>query len=76
MSKVTFVDEEMWQLNRERRVKEMRRRKLTVLKQKLMGLALVAIGILSPILLDGDITATVFLFPIGLYLVGYNSVIR
>ena len=76
MSKVTYIDAENFQLNRERMAKEMRRRKLIVLKQKLMGLTLVAIGIVAPLLLDGDATASVFLIPAGLYMVGTQTVIR
>lgn len=65
------------QLDRERRLKSMRARKLAVLKQKAMGLILVAIGVVAPILLDGDATASVeFLLPIGLYLVLLNTEIR
>lgn len=76
MSKVTFMDEENWELNRRRRIHEMRRKKLTIFKQKLMGLVLALIGIACPVLLDGDITASVFLFPVGLYLVLMNTEIR
>lgn len=76
MSKVTYIDAENFQLNRERMKKEMRRRKLIVLKQKLMGLTLVAIGIVTPLLLDGDATASVFLIPAGLYMVGTQTVIK
>lgn len=38
------------------------------LKQKLMGLALIIISILAPIILDGDATISVLLFPLGLYM--------
>ena len=76
MSKVTFIDEEEFQINRERKLHKMRVRKLTIIKQKLIGIALVTIGIVTPLLLDGDATASVFLIPTGLYLVGCNSVIR
>lgn len=64
------------QLDRERRLKSMRARKLAVLKQKAMGLILVAISVVAPILLDGDATASVILLPIGLYLVLSNTEIR
>ena len=74
--KATFIDETEFQLNRERRLHKMRMRKLTIIKQKLMGLTLVTIGIVTPLLLDGDATASGFLLPTGLYLVGCNSVIR
>lgn len=64
------------QLDRERRLKSMRARKLAVLKQKVMGLILIAICVVAPVLLDGDATASVLLLPIGLYLVGCNTEIR
>lgn len=38
-------------------------------KQKFMGGILIALGILSAIMSDGDITAALLLVPIGLYLV-------
>ena len=37
------------------------------LKQKLLGLAAVGIGIACPLLLDGDATASLIMLPIGLY---------
>lgn len=64
------------QLDRERRLKDMRTRRLNILKQKAMGLILVAIGVVAPVLLDGDATASVLLLPIGLYLVLSNTEIR
>lgn len=64
------------QLDRERRLKSMRARRLNILKQKVMGLILVTISIVAPILLDGDATASVLLLPIGLYLVLSNTEIR
>lgn len=37
-------------------------------KQKILGGLLIALGILSAILLAGDITAALFLVPLGLYI--------
>ena len=37
------------------------------LKQKLCGLILAAIGIIVPIVCDGDVTASLLLVPMGLY---------
>lgn len=76
MSRITLIDEQNYQLNRERRAREMRTRKLNILKQKAMGLILIAIGVVAPVLLDGDATASVILLPIGLYLVLSNTEIR
>lgn len=64
------------QLDRERRLKSMRVKRLNILKQKTMGLILMAISVVAPILLDGDATASVLLLPIGLYLVLSNTEIR
>jgi hypothetical protein len=36
-------------------------------RQKIVGWALVALGVLSAILLDGDCTAALLIVPIGLY---------
>ena len=39
------------------------------IKQKLSGLTLSAIGILIPFIMDGDATASLFILPLGLFLV-------
>ena len=38
------------------------------IKQKLSGLTMTAVGIITPILLDGDATASILILPLGLYL--------
>lgn len=38
------------------------------IKQKLSGLVMAAIGIITPILLDGDATFSLFALPLGIYL--------
>lgn len=38
------------------------------LKQKIMGAGLIIISILAPIILNGDATISVLLFPLGLYM--------
>ena len=38
------------------------------IKQKLSGLTMVAIGIITPILLDGDATFSLFALPLGIWL--------
>ena len=37
-------------------------------KQKLLGVLAIGISIASPILLDGDATASIIMLPLGLYL--------
>ena len=39
------------------------------LKQKLYGPILVIIGVITPIILDGDATVSLLLIPLGLYLI-------
>ena len=38
------------------------------IKQKLSGLTLTAVGIITPILLDGDATFSLIALPLGIYL--------
>ena len=38
------------------------------IKQKLSGLTMAAVGIFTPILLDGDATFTLFALPLGIWL--------
>ena len=38
------------------------------IKQKLSGLTMAAIGIITPILLDGDCTFSLFALPVGIWL--------
>ena len=46
-----------------------KRKIMYFLKQKLCGLVLVASGVVIPLILDGDATASVILIPFGLFLV-------
>ena len=39
------------------------------LKQKLCGLILVIIGVITPIICDGEATVSVLVVPLGLYLI-------
>ena len=38
------------------------------IKQKLSGLTMAAVGIIAPILLDGDVTFSLFALPVGIWL--------
>ena len=38
------------------------------IKQKLSGLTMAAVGIITPILLDGDVTFSLFALPVGIWL--------
>lgn len=46
-----------------------RRRSYARLKQRLSGMALVAIGCIFPFVADGDATASLLFIPIGIYLI-------
>ena len=45
------------------------RDKIYYLKQKLYGLIFVIIGVITPIICDGDATVSLLLIPLGLYLI-------
>ena len=53
-------------INAKRQVK--RESLLYKAKQKLLGLLAIAASIASPLLLDGDATISLFMLPLGLYL--------
>ena len=46
-----------------------RRKIMYYLKQKLCGLILVIIGVITPLICDGDATVSLLLIPLGLYLI-------
>ena len=39
------------------------------MKQKLYGIILLFIGILTPFFLDGDVTFSILIIPLGLYII-------
>lgn len=45
-----------------------RAEKIYYIKQKLSGLTMAAVGIITPILLDGDATFSLVALPVGIYL--------
>lgn len=45
-----------------------RTERLYYIKQRLSGLTMATIGIIAPILLDGDATVSLFALPLGVYL--------
>lgn len=60
----------MYQFEKAYKKRKAQKRKniLYYAKQKLSGLALIAISIFIPLLFDGDATASVILLPLGIYL--------
>lgn len=50
-----------------RRIKQ-RTEHLYYMKQRLSGAIMVAIGIITPFLLDGDATVSLFVLPLGIFL--------
>jgi len=51
----------------QRRIRQ-RTEQLYYIKQKLSGLAMAAIGIIAPFILDGDATVSLFALPLGFFL--------
>ena len=56
-----------WLKEYKRRTYRSRAERAYFLKQKLCGVVLAAIGIIVPIVCDGDATASLLLVPMGLY---------
>ena len=68
-----ITSEETYTLAEARRIinaeqKSKREKILYKAKQKLFGLLAIGVSIATPILLDGDATFSVIMFPLGLYL--------
>ena len=57
-----------WEKEHRRRTRESRADRAYYIKQKLCGVVLAAIGIIVPILFDGDATASLLLVPMGLFI--------
>ena len=55
-------------IRRAERKARKRAEKIYYIKQKLSGLVLASVGIITPILLDGDVTFSLFALPIGIWL--------
>ena len=66
-----IITEENRQKAIKRAERKARKRKETIyyIKQKLSGLTMVAIGIITPILLGGDATFSLIALPLGIYLI-------
>ena len=65
-----IIAEENRQKAIRRAEREARKRSETIyyIKQKLSGLTMAAIGIITPILLDGDVTFSLIALPFGIWL--------
>ena len=55
-------------IRRAERKARKRAEKIYYIKQKLSGFAIATIGIITPILLDGDATFSLFALPVGIWL--------
>ena len=56
-----------WEKEHRRRTRKSSADRAYYIKQKLYGVILAAIGIIVPILFDGDATASLLLVPMGLF---------
>ena len=65
-----IISEENRQKAIRRAERKARKRAETIyyIKQKISGLAIATIGIITPILLDGDATFSLFALPIGIWI--------
>ncbi len=56
-------------LYRRKIMRKQKEERIYYIKQKLSGLVMAAIGIVTPILLDGDATVSLIVLPLGIYLI-------
>ena len=56
-----------WEKEHRRRTRKSNAERVYYIKQKLCGVVLAAVGIIVPILFDGDATASLLLVPMGLF---------
>lgn len=66
--------ENVYTLREISRNKKKQRIKVSVM-QKLMGVTILLIGIITPFTLDGDVTISIVTIPLGLYLILTREVI-
>lgn len=67
---VYTYNEWLKEYNRRETKRKIRQRteRLYYIKQRFSGLAMATIGIITPILLDGDATVSLFALPLGIFL--------
>jgi len=67
---VYIYEEWLKEYNRRKTKRRIRQRTehLYYMKQRLSGVMMVTIGIIVPFLLDGDVTASLFALPLGMFL--------
>lgn len=67
---VYTYDEWLKEYNRRETKRRIRQKteRLYYIKQRLSGAAMAAIGIITPFLLDGDATISLFMLPLGIFL--------
>lgn len=66
----TIHNEKIYQMQQKQRKIEARKKRLVIyyIKQKLSGLLMLALGILTPVLMDGDATTSIIFVPMGIFL--------
>lgn len=58
-----------WEKIHTQKARKRKAERIYYIKQKLSGLTMAAIGIITPILLDGDGTFSIIALPLGIYLI-------
>lgn len=59
--------------NRQKRAERRKQEKLYYIKQKLFGMVMAAFGVLIPFVADGDVTMSLFIVPMALYMIFTNE---
>ncbi len=58
-----------WEKIHNKRESKRKTERIYYIKQKISGLVMAAIGIVTPFILDGDATASLITLPLGIYLI-------
>ena len=64
----TVMTYSQWEKIHTQKARKRKAERAYYIKQKLSGLTMAAIGIITPILLDGDCTFSLFALPVGIWL--------
>lgn len=65
----TVMTYSQWERIHKQKARKRKAERIYYIKQKLSGLTMAAVGIIAPILLDGDVTFSLIALPLGIWLI-------
>lgn len=64
----TVMTYSQWERIHKQKARKRKAERIYYIKQKLSGLTMAAVGIITPFILDGDATFSLFALPVGIWL--------